>query len=586
MKPICIFLLLCISALPLQAQNTAAKDSLLNREMTLEKEYSPTIEPAAKVNQLPELREPQAPKSKVEFSDYSTAYEVRPGLNSLMPKSMLADLNTSKYAGYASLRLSTLLDFDGDAAYRILNTDRDFLDIYLSHRSSNSKNPSLQVPSETQKFYMNDNWGGFNFTHSFDNAKLSAGFKYTYSEFNYSESPVTTVSSTGGLQSVYQTMSHPNQTNNMLDAHTSIFSDTPNKLNYKVNLRYTYFKQKYIAQTTPGVRENRVIIDWDLHDNYNSTSGFGFSGFYKTYKYSSEEFRIYAKNDDIMLFSVFSLNPYYYIEGDNLNLRLGFRADFELGGRKKSVVSPDIRFNYNPSEVFTFYASALGGLNDNSNYDMFYENRYIYPFERILDSRTYVDGTAGLRYLPVSNLSLDIFAGYRLTKDEHFFYPYKVVYYNENELIEKIFMGGDYGTANVTKLGARVNYTIQNHFGINLKGTFYNWDVTRTDTDANGAKMEAYHKPQFEAETDVYFHAPNIPLRMDLTFKGQFGRKLFSEEPSMRDVYDLSIKTSYAFAPFFSVYLATNNLFFQKYDIWYGYPAQKFNIMGGISVMF
>jgi hypothetical protein len=200
-----------------------------------------------------------------------------------------------------------------------------------------------------------------------------------------------------------------------------------------------------------------------------------------------------------------------------------------------------------------------------------------------------VDGTAGLRYLPVSTLSLDIFAGYRLTKDEHFFFPMLVTYYSENELVEKIFMAGDYGTANVVKLGAQVNYTMQDLFGINLKGTFYKWNVTET-TVTGGVKtksaMEAHHKPRFEAGTDVYFHAPNIPLRMDLTFKGLLGRRLFSEELSLKDVYDLSVKTSYAVTPFFSVYLSLNNLLFQKYDIWYGYPAQKFNIMGGISVMF
>jgi hypothetical protein len=592
-------LLVWICALPVQAQKTAAKDTLLNREMTLEKEYNPTIEPAAKINQLPELREPQAPKSRVEFSNYSTVYEAQQGLTSLIPKSMLTDLNTSKYAGYASLRLSSILDVDGDIAYQILNTNRDYLDVYFSHRSSNSKHPSLQIPTESQKFFMNDNWGGFNFSHDFDKAKLSADLKYTYSAFNYSG---LTVANLGQIMSssawpyppVYEILDYTNQANNMLEAHAGIFSDTPNELNYKVNLQYTYFKQKYLVQTSiPGVRENRVIIDWDLHNNYNSTSGFGLSGFYKTYKYGSEEFRTYG-NDDIMTYSVLSLNPYYYVESDNLNLTLGLKADFELGGKKKNVVSPHIRFNYNPSETFTFYALALGGRNDNSNYDLFYENRYVYPLQRVLDSRTYLDGTAGLRYLPVSNISLDVFAGYKITKDEHFF---DVLYGspNKDESTGGTFMGVNYGTANVTKLGAQLNYTLQDLFGINVKGTFYHWDVTGiyTDIDGNETKqdMEAWHKPRFELGTNVYFHTPNIPLRIDLDFKGLFGRKAyepFSGEPyfNMKDVYDLSIKTSYAITPFFSAYLSTNNLLFQKYDIWYGYPAQKFNIMGGISVMF
>lgn len=560
-----------LCAFPLQAQKTAGKDTLLNREMTLEKEYSPTIKPAAKISQLPELREPRAPKSKVAFSNYSAAYEAQPGLAFLTPKPVFAGLNTSKYAGYASLRLSNILDFDGDAAYRILNTGRNFLDIYFSHRSSNSKNPSLQLPSATQPFFMNDHWGGFNFSHGFDNAKLSAGLKYTYSAFNYSGLTVANLEQISfssmwpPYPPVYEIRDYPNQVNNMLEAHAGISSDRPAQLNYKVNLKYTFFKQKYLTPTTPGVRENRIVIDWDLHGNYNLISGFGLSGFYKARKYNSPL--------SFPSVSVLSLTPYYYMENDNLNLTLGLRADFEPGGGKKNMIAPNIRFNFNPSDAFAFYALALGGRNDNSNYDIFYENRYVYPVERILDSRTYLDGTAGLRYLPVSSLSLDVFAGYRLTEDEHFFFPL----YEQTS--GRTVMAGNYGTAKVVKLGARMNYAWQDLFGIGLKGTFYRWDVTET---------EAYHKPRFEAETDVYFRAPDIPLRMDLVFKGLFGR-IAPQPPEgglSGEALDLSVKASYAVTPFFFVNLSVNNLLFQKYDIWYGYPAQKFNIMGGISILF
>jgi hypothetical protein len=541
------------------------------------------------MNRLPELREPQAPKSKVEFSNYSTAYEVQNGLTSLIPKALFTDLSASKYAGYASLYLSTLLDFDGDAAYRILNTGRDYLDVYFSHRSSDSKNHSLQLPGELQKFFLNDNWGGLHFSHDFEAVKLLADFKYTHSTFNYSGltivnwEQIMASSMWPGPGPIYEIQTHPNQTDNLFEAHAGVVSETPNALNYKVNVRYTYSKQKYANQNTiPGVEENRVIIDWDLHQNYLSNSGFGLSGYYKTYKYNSDEnFRFF--NNDIMIYSILALCPYYYVEGDNFDLTLGLRADFELGGRKKSAFAPNIRFNYNPSDAFAFYALALGGRNDNSNYNMFYENRYVFPMQRIWDSRTYLDGTAGLRYLPVSNISLDVFAGYKITKDEHFFANKWELFFREP--LSEIYMV-DYGTANVAKIGARINYALQDLLGINVNGVFYDWDVTGTD----GNKIEAWHKPQFELGTDVYFHTPHIPLRVDLGFKGLFGRKKKDTLPStvfkMKDIYDLSVKTSYAFTPYFSAYLSTNNLLFQKYDIWYGYPAQKFNIMGGISLMF
>ncbi|MDR2692437.1 MAG: TonB-dependent receptor, partial [Dysgonamonadaceae bacterium] len=445
-----------------------------------------------------------------------------------------------------------------------------------------------------------DNWGGFNFSHDFDRAKLSAGFKYTYSAFNYSGLTIIyqpAPTDNGFVNLAYEIKDYPNQANNMMEAHAGIFSDTTGKLNYKLNVKYTGFKQKHLTQIVSGVKENRVIIDWNMHSAYHSTGGFGMSGFYKTYQYRHEEYGNYTLSDDITNYSVLSLSPYYYMEGGNLNLTLGLRADFELGGRKKAVVAPNIRFNYYPSNTFMFYASALGGRNDNSNYSMFYENRYVHPSERIRDSRTWLDGTAGLRYLPVSGLSLDVFAGYRLTEDEHFFTPIYGMMISSSFIdqpVGSLFMGRSYGTAKVARLGAQINYALQDLFGLNLKGTFYKWNIDGTVTDAGGLKTqyapEAFHKPQFEAETDVFFRAPNIPLRVNLTFKGLYGRKtiVFLENSSLRmkDAHDLSVKANYAVTPFFSVNLSANNLLFRKYDVWYGYPAQEFNIMAGITIMF
>jgi hypothetical protein len=367
----------------------------------------------------------------------------------------------------------------------------------------------------------------------------------------------------------------------MLEAHVGIFSDIPGQFNYKANLKYTYFKQKYAAPKTSGARENRIIIDWDLHNNYNGASKYGLSGVCK----------IYNDGDDAASLSVVALTPYYHIKSSNLNFTLGARADFEVDGRKEHIVSPHIRFSCNPSNTFAFYASALGGRTDNGNYSMFYENRYVSPAERIRDSRTYLDGTTGVRYLPVSNLCLDVFVGYRLTEDEHFFTPlYELTALSAvDETTSSMLTGVSYGTDRVAKLGVQVNYAVQDLWGVDLKGTFYRWNIDG-NIGSGGLKPEAYHKPRFEAEADVYFRMSDIPLRMDLTFKGMFGRRTVAlpVQPylKMKDAYDLFVKANYTVAPYFFVNLSANNLLFRNYDIWYGYPAQKFNIMGGISILF
>ena len=55
------------------AQEDKSKDKSLNREMTLEREYTPTVQDANKVNTLPLVKEPEAKKVPISYSNFSIA---------------------------------------------------------------------------------------------------------------------------------------------------------------------------------------------------------------------------------------------------------------------------------------------------------------------------------------------------------------------------------------------------------------------------------------------------------------------------------------------------------------------------------
>jgi outer membrane cobalamin receptor len=54
----------------------------------------------------------------------------------------------------------------------------------------------------------------------------------------------------------------------------------------------------------------------------------------------------------------------------------------------------------------------------------------------------------------------------------------------------------------------------------------------------------------------------------------------------MDNINDLNLGAHYNINESFSIQLKANNLLLQKYDIWYGYPAQGFNVMGGFTFKF
>ena len=585
MKPVLLTIVALSCSISLQAQNTAKKDSLLNREMTLEKEYSPTVRDAVKISQLPELREPQAPKTTVEFSNYANPLEIQPKLFPLSPQAYFTNMNYSKYKGYLTGGISSLIDINGDLGYQILNSNQDRLNIFFSHRSSGCNISYLQdefYDDDTRKFKINDNWGGLNYMHDFDWIKLYADAKYTYSAFNYYGYTIGIV----GAQPFID--KNTNQVNNMFEMNLGVASDKANELNYKANLHYTSFGQKYgNTIDEKGSKENRILIDGDVHKLINSAMGIGASGLIKTFSYGNNEFK--SLNESATNYWSYSLNPYLYWEYANLNLLLGAKMDVEVGGRNKIIFSPAVRFNYYPSDQVMLYILADGGIKNNSQYNMYYENRYVDPFIRVFDSRSPLDVTAGVKFTPISTLSAGIFGGYKITKDEHFFYSDGSV--KGTPMLAGNWITPSYEDANTVKFGADIKYAYQDIFEFGLKGTYYQWTISKDKDPLDMIPHGIWNKPAFEMNMNAEYNLQWLPLRFDLSYSGVYGRKaaynnFITDSYKMKDIHDLSVKGTYSITPYFSVYASLNNLLFSKYDLWWGYPAQGFNIIGGLSVLF
>jgi outer membrane cobalamin receptor len=443
---------------------------------------------------------------------------------------------------------------------------------------------------EKQTMKINDNLLGIDYNHAFEKAKLFADAQYTYSGFNYY-----------GYEKATPDIYAINQVNNLFRIHSGIASEDNDEITYKVNLAYTLFKQKYgNFDTDKGRTENRLMADVDLHAHFNSTAGIGIRGSVKNYSYTipmepiiSETLETILGNQD---YTTFFANPYLTFEGDNWNTRLGASANAQVGGIKKFMVAPDVRFNWYPAEQFLFYLSVEGGIKDNSNYDLYYENRYIDPTYRIYDSKSPLDGTIGIDFSPASNWSIGLFTGYQMVKNEHFYlmlyspYILNTEYFADIFIIEQSIIP-QYGDAQIFKLGGSLKYAYQDIFDFSLKGTYYHWDVKKlSDNSIEALGLTAWNKPAFVGDLNLGYKIPVVPFHLDLTYHLETGRKSFNintwNAESMKNIHDVSFAGTYTLNETIAVFAKANNLLFQKYDLWYGYPAQNFNIMLGVNIKF
>jgi len=557
MKQYILIAMLACSA-QLQAQ-TAAKDTAFQRSMTLEREYNATIDKASKINTLPEVKEPQAPQAKVEYSNYSIPANLKPEPSQTEAAQFFKDLGSSKKRGYVRAGVSTFVDIDGDAGYQILNNEKDDLSVWLTHRSSCGEVKSLQT-DENLKLKLNDNTGAFRFNHEFELYRLSADAKYTNSCFNYygilPEDPAQTTA--------------PNQTNNIFDANLGLRSKKTYPLDLVLKLNYTYFDQKEsLFLDEKGPKENRIRADVDFFKDFDGDKTVGLAGYSRTNFYTvsdSSYYQSYKNYGDI------ALNPYFKMEGDNWHIRLGVFAHILINQSKTFFFTPDVELSFRPYNTGLLYLTAKGSVADNSNSNMFYENRYVAPTERVLDSYTQLDGTAGFKTSVLGSLGLDFYLGYKMTKQEHFYLPDSVNYYNN-------VCGINYYDSKVFKIGANIRYQFQKMFDIGLKATYYNLDIDKSDA-------KAWNKPTFESDLTAGFKFQMIPLRIDMAYHLEAGRKSFANKEiiNMENINDVSLTGTYSFNDTFSVFAKADNLLAQKYDIWYGYPAAGIRFMGGLSV--
>ena len=193
---------LCITGLLAASLNLAAQveqtDPALNRELTLEREYNPSVQDANKVNTLPEVKEPAATKIRINYDFLSIPAEPGREASRLPAGRFLAGMSYNKRRGYLNLGLGTYRNINGEAGYHILATGKDRLNLFLSHRSANGEVAYLDgfMKGEKVRARFNNNLGGINYRHEFPQAALRLGAKLEHSAFNYYGMPAPSMYAT------------------------------------------------------------------------------------------------------------------------------------------------------------------------------------------------------------------------------------------------------------------------------------------------------------------------------------------------------------------------------------------------------
>ena len=539
---------------------TPQDTTFFSRNIKIEKDYIPEIKEAKRPAIELKAHEIPVAKSDIEYSVAASSIVPRSEFHPIEPAKFSGMKRRTPKEGYVSASIGYPLQWNAQAFYPLINSDRDkrLIDTDLRLNFSHKLNRDMAIYAAAG--YNNDYYNYYGDAATLDNGLVT--------------------SLTDSAQSALSRSVHH------ATAEIGLRSLSPSRgWTYDAMLNYdmTAIQGSELAEhqvnltgfATTQLGGHTLCIGLDFMSALYSASAHGYG----------------IKNN-----AVFGLSPAYDMEFAkyNLKLRVGAKLFFSfLNGRVVNAM-PDVKLTYDYGNLLRVYAGAGGNYQMNTLSTTLAECRYYSPLSAV-EKNTYtpLDAFAGIDIKPVSGLLINAHLSYRMMLDAHFLRnettPYANSLYNSSPALFYNTFTAEYSNAGVFNVGVRADYTLRDRFNFFAAFDYNHWSLNNPD-------MQAWYKPAIEAlfgaEAEVI-----KGLRLKADFYLATGRTAGFRMPNgtilsadMRNIYDLNISASYTFLRDWTVFLAANNILGASdklnYQWFYGYDTIGFNIMAGVNLAF
>jgi hypothetical protein len=569
-----------------------AEDSIVNRNITVEREYKPVIQDAGKIKSIPKVLEPKVTKISPVFSDFNLPMNADNYNIQTLPAAQLQRENRPESkGGFARIGFGNYYNTMGDIAYPIVNNSDMKLDFSLNHLGTfgTKAHSNSKAALSFDKYFENmDLYAGVGEGHEY--------FKYYGDNFNNGKLVINldTLAANNSINTasyMEQDMTNINRAAKsfkLSELAKDSISNTVWRFNafagvrslplakgvrYKAELNFKAFEARN------GLIETRFLTKGGF-DTHSGENRLGVDLELNNLVYKSNNAAILNFLDS---YSVLAMNPFYSIEEKDFNIRLGVKSSFSFVHGRPFSPSADIHAEWKAiPKYLALYGGITGSYGVNTMDEMFSENRYLYSDVRVKDTYSPFEIYAGMKVKPVYNLLMDFYMDYRKIDNQYFFVnkEYKsttvatadsILYSNRFNVI--------YSGASLFKIGVRANYNLRNKVNVELKGAYNGWEVT--------SERYAWNKPKWEASmnTDVKI-TRNFSVSANAFLESERWAKLGTLAINMNPKVDISLGAAYSYNNWFTAFAKLNNLIDNRYQNYFGYDIQGFNAMVGAAFSF
>ncbi len=559
------------------------QDTILTRQLELQREFNPTLQDANKINSLPAVREPQVTKADAEYATWSTRATPPLEIALSRPGTIMTDIPFSLQKGYLKLNAGNYANIDGALGYRFLDSETDKVSFMFLHNSTNGDLDFNQGEAlDKIKMKYMDNFAKLNFKHVFEASEFDINASFLHSQFNY-------YGNNFGATRLHE---DNNQMLSVFNLKASLYNTLAESVNYSGSFNYHYFITKYgKSLSDESLNGNQVEANVDLNKSFLGGDNLvGIKGDFTGVFY--DEITTLTEDEKISNFLMVDANPYIHFEGFNWKMRLGANLDFVFDDENKFYVSPNVALSVMMTENSSLYLNAMGKVDKNTYLDMHKESRYLLPNTIVKHSYTPLAIDGGIKIGAADGFRIDIFGGYKKTKDEHFLvlqsdYPFESSLPNQVWSYQE-FLQPVLGELTHSHIGASIHSNIWSPLDVLLevKKNFYSVSKIK-ELEFEPTELKAWSKPGLEVNVEGAFTVTKeLKLMLGYYFANERWSIAEGESVEMDNINNLSAGALYNISKMFTINLRANNLLNQSYDIWYGHPAQGINVMGGFTFKF
>lgn len=554
----------------------------LSKEIVVEKDYKPVEQKATRLNDVPELSKIPTINKSITFSEWNVPLNAGNAIPVLLPYGYKTEHKFSDKRGYAQFGMGMFMNMTGSAGYRILDSEKTKLNVWLQHTSQWGGNFKIvDFPDFKQKF--TDEIAGVDFSHSFGNKVFSSNAYYHFARLNY----IHTADLTRDLGTLFNNINEFNIAFN--------FANKPEleTVNYNIGLKYNHFANDFPGKYSFAnlIKENHYNLAGvvSMPSGEDSRVGLGITGDYLYYAQGATE--IHKNKGKI------KLAPYYSKSGDKFSFKLGLNVDLSFSDGTIVRFSPDVKADYKLSNGFSVYANATGGKKLNTLSEYYTINRFISPLEPIGSSYTPVDANLGLKFGPFSGFEAKVYGGYGVTNLAQMpigedlitnLVPtdkYKNTFFGEEMLkttLRGINLHGFY-------VGLDASYSYQKIATLSVSGKY-------SKQDSKTGYAFGIDRPEYIIGANLEVN-PIAKLKLNVGYELRGNRAIWEptfindmnvgyNKSDLSNVNNLNLGAYYQVHDMVGVFVQFNNILNQEWEIIPGYNSQKFSVMGGFSLQF